>query len=115
MVLVGTEVAGAPDRREDALAVGPSGEFAQDRGGAVGTVGLRVPPALLHDDRHRRLGRAAGALVLEFLGGEPALDLGVIRKKRLMTALDDLPFGHRRDLAVARPLQRLAVKREALP
>ncbi len=80
----------------------------------VGTRGLRVPPPVLHDDRHRRLGRSAGRLILKRPVDKAALDHRVVLEKRLMPPLDDLLLGKRGDLPVARPLKRLRVKREPL-
>ena len=114
MILVGAEVAGAADRREDALAVGPADELAEDGRGLVSPRGLGVPPALLHDHRHRALRRARGRLVLIKAFLQPALDHAIVGEERLVAALDDRLFVQRGDLAVALPAQRLGVQREAL-
>src|SRR5690606_10145567 len=75
--------------------------------------GLRVPPALLHDDCHRRLRRATGALVFEALVQQPPLDFGVIREERPVSASHDLLLRLGRNLTITRPLQRLRMKWEA--
>src|ERR1019366_7396410 len=114
MVLVGAEVARAADGRQDALAVRSVRKLAQDWRRQVGAARLRGPPAGLHDDRHRRRSRPGGILVLEGAVDQAPLDLAVVLEEGLVAPLDDLALGERRDFAVARPLQRLTVKREAL-
>ena len=115
MIFVRTQVAGTADRSQHALAVRTPDELPQYRGSPVGPLGLRRPPALLHDNCHRPRGRARGAFVFETLLLQAPLHLPIVPEKRRMPPLHDLPLGQRRNLAIAGPLQRLGMQRKALP
>ena len=114
MILERAEIARAAHRSEDALAIRPTGKFAQDRRRAIGPLGLRIPPARFHNNRHRRLRGAAGAFVFKFLLRQPAFDLFVVSEKRLVSALHDFFFRQSRNLTKTRPFQALGVQRETL-
>ena len=114
MILERAEIARATHRSEDALAIRPTGEFAQNRRRAIGPLGLRIPPARFHDHRHRRLRGAAGAFVFKFFLRQSAFDLFVVSEKRLVSTLHDFFFRKSRNLAKTRPFQPLEVQRETL-
>ena len=115
MILVRAEIARTSNGSQHALAVRPIREFAEDRRRPVGTHGLRRPPTLLHDDRHRARGRSRGAFVFVTLFLQSALHFPGIGKKGQMPALHDLAFRKRRDLPVTGPLQGLRMQRKPLP